>query len=542
MSDSIAEQLKPFQDAMRSGRPEVKPVVQVTCEISAKSPIQASVAAKTELLNWLRDKQRIRDIPASAWNGEPFEIDEPPDSSVAVEAYENLWALRYNKPDSELRGRVWRTEAIVGVQGDIALLGVRLTVITRDWEVPFFRSVPRVILDLAEELELVDYGVKLTATPLIVDNAHQVRELVDLLELPTRTRPVFVISRGFEADLVVDPSYLAQRTAGIAHVAVIDKDAAWLLSEALGSELSVYGDALRTYKPGFDRFDARWDDHPLATREWLRGKFEKRSVFTNMLVESAIRNSVALPNLEHRVPTFSRVRQVLAKRRMAAALQANVSGAEMLRIYEEDNKRLQMDLDAAEYLLEEKEQLQRTVGDERDQIARQNFSLRVRIQQLETSRTRDDASEAIEWPSGYEALDGWVGRYLGDRVVLLPRAARAAKKAEFQDIVLVAQALLLLGNEYRQLRMGTGNREGFEAAADRLGIALSGSGSEASLMQWREEYEVTWGRTKRFLDMHLKRGKSREPKNCLRIYFFWDEDSQQVVVGHLPSHLTNDMT
>ena len=145
MSDSIAEQLKPFQDAMRSGRPEVKPVVQVTCEISAKSPIQASVAAKTELLNWLRDKQRIRDIPASAWNGEPFEIDEPPDSSVAVEAYENLWALRYNKPDSELRGRVWRTEAIVGVQGDIALLGVRLTVITRDWEVPFFRSVPRAV-------------------------------------------------------------------------------------------------------------------------------------------------------------------------------------------------------------------------------------------------------------------------------------------------------------------------------------------------------------------------------------------------------------
>jgi hypothetical protein len=44
------------------------------------------------------------------------------------------------------------------------------------------------------------------------------------------------------------------------------------------------------------------------------------------------------------------------------------------------------------------------------------------------------------------------------------------------------------------------------------------------------------------LDVHLKKGTSRESRHCLRIYFFWDEDSDQVVVGHLPDHLTNDLT
>jgi hypothetical protein len=43
--------------------------------------------------------------------------------------------------------------------------------------------------------------------------------------------------------------------------------------------------------------------------------------------------------------------------------------------------------------------------------------------------------------------------------------------------------------------------------------------------------------------MHLKNGgNTRDPMRCLRIYFFWDDDEQQVVVGSLPAHLENHMT
>jgi hypothetical protein len=42
--------------------------------------------------------------------------------------------------------------------------------------------------------------------------------------------------------------------------------------------------------------------------------------------------------------------------------------------------------------------------------------------------------------------------------------------------------------------------------------------------------------------MHVKKGNSREARNCLRIYFFWDEEREQVVVGHLPAHLTTSQS
>jgi hypothetical protein len=35
---------------------------------------------------------------------------------------------------------------------------------------------------------------------------------------------------------------------------------------------------------------------------------------------------------------------------------------------------------------------------------------------------------------------------------------------------------------------------------------------------------------------------NRRPWRALRIYFSWDDDAQQVVVGWLPSHLRNRMS
>ena len=36
---------------------------------------------------------------------------------------------------------------------------------------------------------------------------------------------------------------------------------------------------------------------------------------------------------------------------------------------------------------------------------------------------------------------------------------------------------------------------------------------------------------------HLCKGNARDPRFCMRIYFFYDENTQKVIVGHMPSHL-----
>ena len=44
------------------------------------------------------------------------------------------------------------------------------------------------------------------------------------------------------------------------------------------------------------------------------------------------------------------------------------------------------------------------------------------------------------------------------------------------------------------------------------------------------------GQRKKF-DKHLTKGDGRDPRKCLRIYYFWDNETGMVVVGSLPYHL-----
>jgi hypothetical protein len=527
---------------MRQGRREVRPVVQITSELTGSDPVAAAAAAKQCLLTWLRTKQRINSLPAEAWEGKAFELDESPVLWVAVESHDQMWALRYDKADAREHGRQWRTEAIVAVREQAALVGIRLTVITGTWDVPFARSVPKVILDLVRSPGLSDYGTELGDTPIEVSSPAGVQGLVDLLENPARTRPVYVLSLGTSGEYIIDPAQLAQRTAGLAHVFTLDRDASWLLSDALGNQLSVYGDAVRTYRPGFDRYAGRWSDHPLATRDWARRRFSSSSAFMSILVETAIDDSVSLPNLEERLPSFARIRRFVAEARLASAKRGHTGSSEMLALFERDNDRLREDIVAAEQLIEEGTRTQKLIEEHRDQLQQQVFNLRTRLSILEDQIARRESSEEDSFPTGLEDIEQWAAGHLGGRVLLLPRALRALKRAEFRDAEAVARSLNLLGCEYRDMRLGKAQRSVFEGAAAKLAIEVSPTGDHATLLQWREQYEVLWGGEKRFLESHLKQGSSREPRNCLRIYFFWDEDNQLVVVGHLPSHLTNELT
>lgn len=52
-----------------------------------------------------------------------------------------------------------------------------------------------------------------------------------------------------------------------------------------------------------------------------------------------------------------------------------------------------------------------------------------------------------------------------------------------------------------------------------------------------DEYYVQYQGKKRKLERHLAKGNSKDPRYCLRIYFFWDDQDQVVVIGDLPHHL-----
>ena len=37
-------------------------------------------------------------------------------------------------------------------------------------------------------------------------------------------------------------------------------------------------------------------------------------------------------------------------------------------------------------------------------------------------------------------------------------------------------------------------------------------------------------------------GNTRDPRRCLRIYYFWDEESQMVVIATMPAHIRTGAT
>ena len=61
--------------------------------------------------------------------------------------------------------------------------------------------------------------------------------------------------------------------------------------------------------------------------------------------------------------------------------------------------------------------------------------------------------------------------------------------------------------------------------------------SEVQAGQEGNEYYVAYQGRRILMARHLKKGNSRDERYCLRIYFFWDDEDEQVVVGSLPGHL-----
>jgi len=140
----------------------------------------------------------------------------------------------------------------------------------------------------------------------------------------------------------------------------------------------------------------------------------------------------------------------------------------------------------------------------------------------------------------------WTLRDLGEwaglneeRIIVLPRAVSATRKSEYQDAAALYAALELLASTYRLVKLGQAAREQLQAEADALRMELRGS---VEPFNATDEYFVRWAGRRRFLDQHICKGGSRDPRFTLRVYFTWDEELKKVIVGWCPGHLSNSQS
>jgi hypothetical protein len=138
------------------------------------------------------------------------------------------------------------------------------------------------------------------------------------------------------------------------------------------------------------------------------------------------------------------------------------------------------------------------------------------------------------------ALDEWAALN-SHRIIVLPRAVAAAKRSMYARPALVFECLEVLAHTYRLVKLGELERDRLLQDLRPLAVDIGGSIEPARAGQAGDEYFVRWNGRRRFLDQHLSKGGSRDSRFSMRIYFTWDEDLQKVLVGWLPSHLSNSL-
>ena len=179
----------------------------------------------------------------------------------------------------------------------------------------------------------------------------------------------------------------------------------------------------------------------------------------------------------------------------------------------------------------------------RETVAQQAAQLR-KLQIALSARGNDSDAQDIPPPAAQREwrlvdLAEWAELH-ADVITVLPRAISEAKKSDLENNQLVFDALDMLATTYRSVKLSEVPREELKARADQLGLFLGGSTSFAG--EYGDAYFVQYGGRRRFLDQHVGRGTSRDPRFSVRIYFFWDDEARRVVVGWLPSHLPNSLT
>lgn len=545
MNEQIRSALGPMASGMRRNQAYVQPISQVVLELPGGD--DAFKRAQNFILRWMKPRARV-DLPTEAWDGRTFHLDETgaqPTEAIALEQ-PRYWAARLKDADKTVAQRDWTTEIGLGAHSPtLTMLGVRLTASGMGEDREFRRSVPRLVREIISDIGARVDGVPVDVFPRIISTDGDVDDLVRLIENPQRRCDVIVFSL---PDGSADPSGVicnaqgVQRSlVGAAHVVIITGPASFVLTDIMGKEWSVFRQAIRTYRPRFNREQDDLRHHPLTLPVRISGWSGGSQAYEAFLVEQSLMRSVARGDLDNAVPSFLAVRQVAAQLAIQEARQGGSSDADLARLYadESDSLREQLDKQKSETdaLLEA---AQTEIDALKEELDIQKARLRAqasRIEFLAQSKTTTAHPESI--PSDLDDVQAWCEANLGGAVSIMSRAYRGLKDSEFEDVGLIYRSLLMLRDAYVPMKRhgGQAMMEVFHKACGELGLTEEPTGSRTRAGEEGDEYFIRIRGRRRYLDRHLKKGASREARLCFRLYFTWDDEDEQVVVGWLPSHL-----
>lgn len=521
-------------------------ILRVAAEFPSGIGADRIEAARRDIIHWARHRAGFH-FPQAAWDGESFECMSGGRMATAVRLSNgpvDMWAFRTTDPDKTVAGRGWTTEVVIGSAGDGRThLGLRLLVSTPEDNLDIDVHVPGFVGRLVETYGLCAGRTKMRANPWLISSPSDVDELVDILVDPERRISVFVASGDERSENpqapLIDADLLARATAGLALVVILPAVFTYALTNAVGRAKSVYFGSVRTYLPGFSA-EADPFEHKIFSADTLRRE-DGAAKCIALLRRHAARESLLRCRLNKDVVTFGSVRAAALRfeREHSRDIDVDVSAAESLDVAMARIKSLEAEISNLEEELADSRknadffEAFHAEAENRAQAAEMQLRGALgRIAGLEVMLREGggDIDAASPAPSSVEDLVDWCDRSLAGRLAISPGARRSLRKTVYDDVESAVIALKWLAGECRDRRLAGGGS--LSEFVFESGLRNSACGSDA--------YEFEFQGRRLTADWHIKNGgNTRDPRRCLRIYYGWDEDTQQIVVADMPEHRRN---
>jgi hypothetical protein len=531
------------------------------------------------VMDWLNAKFP-QTLPKSARNLESFDLDHHGQQRLSAVSLpdDGLWSIRLIQPDAPYKdrpavaGRTWTTELALHRTDASICIGVRVHCASAPYATePITLTRPRVVIDLCRRFGLNEVK-PLNGRPWILTSASDLCALYDLLVHEHRTVPVILLTEPDKrqwqigiSDYLLNEELLARRTQGMAHVVCMPMDLGFVWTEKVGKIWSAFHGAIRTYYPRLNLDEDLPTSHPRVLSErvlfWRYNDQEGEDAFASFLIDKMSEHAAG-KSLDWRGCLFfadakTRQAEVAAERIKKEVESQSRAGVAVLRAkmddlqkaHDEEVGALKVRIAETQKDVEEFDDLAAQYKQEADHRAQQNRRLQSENDALRMAveaKTGKSTESELEIPDNYDDMAEWVEDHFTGRLLLHPRAINGIKKAKYTDIPLVYQCLILLAREYRNMRLGYSDaKKDWKDGLARLKLRYDPSISENRAGEQGETYSIQYppgSSRRRSLERHLCKGSKKDNRYCLRVYFFWDYDTSQVIVGWLPSHLNTRAT
>lgn len=486
-----------------------------------------------EVLRWAQKRCGGR-LPPEACNCESFDYLSGGRNSRCVRLRSDtsdLWAIRAEDPDKTVAGRVWTTDVVIGQFSEQPMhFSARLLVSTSEANMDIAPHTPGFIQQVVENFGLISDQKPLSVAPTVYDADADVNNLIDYLIDPSRKLPIFVVTLSDDGKInhpTFDTAAFSRAVLGVGHVALLYPVATWQLTKRFGKFKSVFGGAARVYLPGFSD-DADPYIHRLVLANQLDTAEDARRA-ARWMQQLGARESILRTKIGRDVLTFGAVRNANLQRRQQNLRNADASASDQLKAANDQIEALEND---AYSLISEKDNYIEKYEKEREraEIAESRAQKSAwRIQQLtdQLKARGDDPDKNIAIPSSWKELSTWCEEQLAGRLILTSNAHRGTRSPAFADVAIAANCLLWLASKCRDQFINGGGSINNKRIMDGIQNASCG----------KDIFEFDWDGRRLLADWHIKSGgNTRDPTRCLRIYYCFDPQTQQIVVADMPAH------